>query len=305
MTTPVSDDRSVVQRILDHIDHRTTDLSEATWREPVEHYRSRGALRGRAGAGPAPVSDAVLPVRRAARDRLVRRARRRRHADPRRARQRRPGARVPQRLPPPRHAARGRARDARRRSSAAITAGPTASTASCDTCRTSTASRVSTRRRGDSSRSRRSSDTASCSSRRTRRALPGIGLDDLPELIAPGLRLLGTSEIEVPANWKIVVEGFLEGYHIRPTHRETFYPVQFDNLNVVETFGRNSRIAFPYRASTSCAPSRRRSGRADGVLTYVYHLFPNAMVATFPTNVVMVVLEPLADRSHQVPSPTR
>ena len=51
----------------------------------------------------------------------------------------------------------------------------------------------------------------------------------------------------MPANWKIVVEGFLEGYHIRSTHRETFYPVQFDNLNVVETFGRNSRIAFPYR----------------------------------------------------------
>jgi hypothetical protein len=30
------------------------------------------------------------------------------------------------------------------------------------------------------------------------------------------------------------------------------------------------------------------------MLTYVYHLFPNAMVATFPTNVVMVVIEPLA-----------
>ena len=34
------DDQSVVQRILDHIDHKTTDSSEECWREPVAHYRS-------------------------------------------------------------------------------------------------------------------------------------------------------------------------------------------------------------------------------------------------------------------------
>src|SRR5262249_55843542 len=40
---------------------------------------------------------------------------------------------------------------------------------------------------------------------------------------------------------------------------------------------------------------------ADGVLTYVYHLFPNVMIATFPTNVTMVVLEPVAtDRTRLV-----
>jgi nitrite reductase/ring-hydroxylating ferredoxin subunit len=37
---PLLDDPSVVQRILDHIDHRTTDTSTATWREPIAHYRS-------------------------------------------------------------------------------------------------------------------------------------------------------------------------------------------------------------------------------------------------------------------------
>src|SRR5262249_21576745 len=119
-------------------------------------------------------------------------------------------------------------------------------------------------------------------------------IDELPELIPPNRQLIGATEIDVPANWKIVVEGFLEGYHIRPTHRETFYPVQYDNLNVVEAFGRNSRIAFPYRRINKLrdVPPAERS--ADGMLTYVYHLFPNAMVATFPTNVVMVVIEPLA-----------
>ncbi|MGH7805915.1 MAG: aromatic ring-hydroxylating oxygenase subunit alpha, partial [Candidatus Binatia bacterium] len=34
------DDPTVVQRIFDHIDHRTTDLAEGSWREPVANYRS-------------------------------------------------------------------------------------------------------------------------------------------------------------------------------------------------------------------------------------------------------------------------
>jgi hypothetical protein len=40
---------------------------------------------------------------------------------------------------------------------------------------------------------------------------------------------------------------------------------------------------------------------ADGVLTYVYHLFPNVMLATFPFNVALVVLEPLTvDRTRLI-----
>jgi phenylpropionate dioxygenase-like ring-hydroxylating dioxygenase large terminal subunit len=97
----------------------------------------------------------------------------------------------------------------------------------------------------------------------------------------------------VAANWKIFVEGFLEGYHIRPLHRDTFYPVQFDNLNVVESFGRNSRIVFPYRRINKLREVPTAERTADGFLTYVYHLFPNVMVVTFPTNIAIVILKPL------------
>jgi phenylpropionate dioxygenase-like ring-hydroxylating dioxygenase large terminal subunit len=119
-------------------------------------------------------------------------------------------------------------------------------------------------------------------------------LHELPPLIPAGYRLAGSNEIDTPVNWKILAEGFLEGYHIRSTHPETFYPVQFDNLNVVERFGRNNRIAFPFRAihKTRSLPDAERN--ADGKLTFVYHLFPNVMIATFPGRIIMVVLEPLA-----------
>jgi hypothetical protein len=46
------------------------------------------------------------------------------------------------------------------------------------------------------------------------------------------------------------------------------------------------------------APAERT---ADGTLTYVYHLFPNGVVATFPNRIVMALLDPLAiDRTRLV-----
>ena len=47
------------------------------------------------------------------------------------------------------------------------------------------------------------------------------------------------TEQELPVNWKIFVESFLEGYHIRSTHPETFLPYGFDNLNLIDLFGRD------------------------------------------------------------------
>ena len=125
-------------------------------------------------------------------------------------------------------------------------------------------------------------------------ALANGALEALPPLVPQGHRLLGADERVTAANWKVVCEGFLEGYHLRTTHPGTFYPLQYDNVNVVETFGPHRRIAFPYRAIEKLrgAPPEARS--ADGKLTYVYHLFPNVMVATFPGRIVMVVLEPIA-----------
>ena len=72
---------------------------------------------------------------------------------------------------------------------------------------------------------------------------------DFPTGLDPNLTLVSCREFRNDANWKIVVEGFLEGYHIKATHTDTFYPRQYDNLSVVEHFGPNSRLVFPYPVS--------------------------------------------------------
>lgn len=124
-------------------------------------------------------------------------------------------------------------------------------------------------------------------------AAPGPEIEELDGVLGPDLQYAGSDETEHPVNWKILAETFLEGYHIRSLHKETFFPVQFDNLNVIETFGPNSRVTFPYRnISRPFDVASRPALRSR--LTYVYHLFPNVMIATFPNQVLMIVLEPRA-----------
>src|SRR5262249_782356 len=62
------------------------------------------------------------------------------------------------------------------------------------------------------------------------------GLGELGKLIAPDQRLFAEAEREFEVNWKILLEGFIEGYHIKSTHPETFLPYGFDNLNVIDLF---------------------------------------------------------------------
>jgi phenylpropionate dioxygenase-like ring-hydroxylating dioxygenase large terminal subunit len=111
--------------------------------------------------------------------------------------------------------------------------------------------------------------------------------------LLPAGRVFDISAAVRPMNWKVLVEQFLEGYHIRSTHRETFYPVQYDNLNVIETFGPNSRITYPYRSVERLRGRHESTWTVDRRLTFLYQLFPNAMIATFPDRVVLVVVDPI------------
>jgi phenylpropionate dioxygenase-like ring-hydroxylating dioxygenase large terminal subunit len=123
----------------------------------------------------------------------------------------------------------------------------------------------------------------------------------IPDLSANGSRLLAANEFEAPVSWKIWLESFLEGYHIRATHPKSFYPYGYDNLTVVESCGPNSRVTFPFRRIESLAEVAPEARRVEGLLTYVYHVFPNVLVTVLSHHTNVVVLEPLAvDRTRLV-----
>jgi phenylpropionate dioxygenase-like ring-hydroxylating dioxygenase large terminal subunit len=132
-------------------------------------------------------------------------------------------------------------------------------------------------------------------------ALDDDSLGGLARLIAPDQRLFATAEREFEVNWKILLEGFIEGYHIKSTHPESFLPYGFDNLNVIDLFGRHSRVTYPFQRIKKLAKVPAQERRVEGLLTYVYHLFPNVLITVLSRHTNVVILEPLAiDRTRQI-----
>jgi choline monooxygenase len=111
--------------------------------------------------------------------------------------------------------------------------------------------------------------------------------------LLPASRLVAVKPTPRAMNWKVLVEQFLEGYHIRTTHKDTFYPIQYDDLNVVEAFGPNTRITFPFRNIERLRDRPESTWIVDHRVTYVYHLFPNVMFATFPDQRLLITIDPV------------
>jgi phenylpropionate dioxygenase-like ring-hydroxylating dioxygenase large terminal subunit len=133
--------------------------------------------------------------------------------------------------------------------------------------------------------------------------VPALGDDSLgglAQLIGPDQRLFATAERDFDVNWKVFLESFIEGYHIKSTHPESFLPYGFDNLNVIDLFGRNSRVTYPFQRIRKLAKVAPAERRVEGLLTYVYHLFPNVLITVLSRHTNVVILEPLAvDRTRQ------
>jgi choline monooxygenase len=111
--------------------------------------------------------------------------------------------------------------------------------------------------------------------------------------LVPAERLVSENSVVLQINWKVLIEQFLEGYHIRATHHETFFALQYDDLNVVETFGPNSRITFPFRNIERLRNRPESLWTIERRATFIYQLFPNAMLATFPDQVIFAVVDPM------------
>jgi len=119
-------------------------------------------------------------------------------------------------------------------------------------------------------------------------------LEDVPDLIGAANTVYAAGEAMQEVNWKISLEGFIEGYHIRATHPQTFLPYGFDNLNLVETFGFHSRVTYPFKRINKLREVPVSERTVLGLVTFVYHLFPNALVTVLSSHTNLVILDPVA-----------
>lgn len=119
-------------------------------------------------------------------------------------------------------------------------------------------------------------------------------LSGLPDFFTHDQEYFEQDSVVDATNWKLIAETTMEGYHIKGLHKNSFYPYGLDNTNVVETFGPNSRVVFPFRRINELRdiePSKRNS---DGVFTTVYNLFPNTVVSILSKHSTLTIFEPIA-----------
>ena len=119
-------------------------------------------------------------------------------------------------------------------------------------------------------------------------------MDEMPPIIDPEQMVFDTIEFSDDANWKLLCETSMEGYHIKALHNRSFFPYGFDNLNIVETYGPNSRIIFPFRRIEKLRQVPPAERRIDGMVTSVYQLFPNAHISVLSSHSLFIVMEPIS-----------
>ena len=98
---------------------------------------------------------------------------------------------------------------------------------------------------------------------------------------------------ECACNWKLVMDAFLEGYHVRHLHRSSVYPFFYDSRGAAQSVGQHIRTA----------SARRLLGDADlddptlvvrSLVSFTHFVFPNTVFIYHPDYISRLSVYPLA-----------
>jgi phenylpropionate dioxygenase-like ring-hydroxylating dioxygenase large terminal subunit len=78
-------------------------------------------------------------------------------------------------------------------------------------------------------------------------------------------------------NWKIVVDTFLETYHLRFLHQKTVDPILYSNMTTFDAFGRNLRMVAARRTIDKLRAMPESEWNLIPYTAIVYVLFPNTV----------------------------
>jgi Rieske 2Fe-2S family protein len=111
-----------------------------------------------------------------------------------------------------------------------------------------------------------------------------------------------TLEYEVQANWKVIVENFMECYHCAPMHPELVRLLPAFRSGATQEYGLGTRLADDAEGLTMSgrAPAPPFPGLAPGHERHYYGMVvrPNMLLNLLPDHVIVHTLTPLApDRS--------
>ncbi|GHB36644.1 ribosomal subunit interface protein [Pseudovibrio japonicus] len=103
------------------------------------------------------------------------------------------------------------------------------------------------------------------------------------------------TSLDLPCNWKMLIEGSIEAYHFRVAHKDTIGPYFPDNLSTYQMLGAHIRSVLPRNTFGELRDLPRKQWVIRRYANIVYTVFPTSLLLAQQDHCVWIQLQPLSE----------